>query len=284
MERLKFNIHFSFWLIFAAALFFRQSFLFAMYAAAMVLHETAHYLAARKLFYRCTKMQLSAFGAVLYGDFHDVYGADRIKIAVAGPLANIAVCIVLPALWWLLPESYVFTEAFFTANAGMAAVNMLPCYPLDGGRVATGLAEKKFDADRSLSLVKNATIVISVLLFICFAVSLFCSVKLFSLGLFSVFLFTGVFTKSGGEYYVRKSYCENYRGRLKKGMEKKTLVFSAESNFGKVVKRMQGGHLYCLEVVNDRMTVTAQYSAAQLDKLVLCCPPDVKLTELKKYL
>ena len=41
---------------------------------------------------------VSIFGAVLYGDFQDVTPKDRIKIALAGPLCNVALCVVCLAL------------------------------------------------------------------------------------------------------------------------------------------------------------------------------------------
>lgn len=282
MERVKFKINVDFWLFLVAAIVFKQGYFAAMYSIAVVLHEIAHYVAASKLFYHCTEIRLNIFGAVLYGDFADVTSSDRIKIALAGPCANLILCTACLALWWMLPDSYYYTELFFTANLSMACVNMLPCYPLDGGRALTGLLEKKMQ-DKALSLVKTFTAVFSVLLFAVFAVSLFTPVKLFSLGLFAICLFSGLLTKSGGECYVKTAFAVN-RGRfLKKGMEKKILVFSQNNKLSDVAKRMQGNFLYCLEVVDDDMNVVCRYSVSQLEKLVLENPLDKSLKDLRKF-
>ena len=249
-----------------------------MYSFAVLLHEISHYIVANRLFYRCKEIQLGIFGAVLYGDFQDVNGKDRIKIALAGPLANIALCLVCLALWWLAPAAYYFTESFFTANVTMACVNMLPCYPLDGGRVLTGLVEGKLGA-RALTLTKRFTVAFSLTLFGVFVFSLFSDSKLFSLGLFAIGLFSGVFAR-GRETYERTVFAMNKRRFLKKGMEKKTLVFYQNNTLSDVAKRMQGNYLYCLEVVDRDMVTLATFSVAELEQLVVDNPLDTQLDSL----
>ncbi len=249
-----------------------------MYSFAVLLHEAAHYIAANKLFYRCKEIQLGIFGAVLYGDFNDVNGADRIKIAIAGPLANLCLCGVCLALWWAVPDSYYYTETFFTANLTMACVNMLPCYPLDGGRVLTGLLEKRL-GKRALGLTKKLTVAISLALFLLFAASLFCKTKLFAVGLFAIGLFSGAFAR-GAETYERTTFATNKKHFFKRGMEKKTLVFFLNNTLADVVKRMQGNFLYCLEVVDADMKTVARFDIGQLEKLVVKMPLDTRLRQV----
>lgn len=264
-----------------AAVVFRQGYFAATYAIAVLLHELSHYLVASRLFYRCTEIQLSIFGAVLYGDFQDVTPADRIKIALAGPACNLVLCVVCSALWWIAPESYYYTENFFFANISMALVNMIPCYPLDGGRVLTGILEKKLEK-RAVKVTKVLTVVISLTLFAVFVLSLFTRHNLFNVGAFAVCLFSGIFA-TGKECYVRTAFSVNRSRFLRKGMEKKTLVFSHKSKLSDVAKRMQGNFLYCLEVVDDNMQVIARYSVSQLEALIVDTPLDTPLANLRKY-
>lgn len=248
-----------------------------MYSIAVLLHECAHYVVAEKLFYRTTEIRLDVFGAVLYGDFQDVYGSDRIKIAIAGPAANLCLCLACLALWWLLPDSYYYTEVFFTANLTMACVNMMPCYPLDGGRVLTGLLEKKMGS-KALAITKIATVGVSLAVFGVFVISLFTETKLFALGLFAVGLFSGAFVK-GRQSYERSALI-NKDYFYKKGMEKKTLVFESGNLLSDVAKRMQGNFLFCLEVVDKDMRLLARYDVAELEKLVLSVPLATPLKDI----
>lgn len=245
------------------------------------MHELSHYIVARKLFYRCQEIHIGIFGAVLYGDLDSVTAPDRIKIALAGPLANLALCVVCLATWWMWPESYVFTQPFFQANLSMACVNLLPFYPLDGGRVVTGVLQAKRDAD-STHIVKKVTSICSVLLFVLFVVSLFTGHNLFSLGLFSLFLFAGVFANTAGETYVKMGYVYAKNHFLAFGMEKKVLVFNTQNTLADVAKRMQGNYLYALEVVNDDMQVVATFSIADLEHIIITKPLSTKLKDLKR--
>jgi len=281
MERVKLKIKASFWLFIVVAVVFKQGYFAAMYSFAVLLHETAHYFVASKLFYHCKEIQLGIFGAVLYGDFQDLTPSDRIRIALAGPIANLILCLACLSLWWMIPDSYYYTENFYFANLSMACVNMLPCYPLDGGRVLTGLLEKKLDK-KAVAITKKITVALSLCLFGVFIFSLFNKSNLFSLGLFSVCLFTGVFA-NGSECYVKSTFASNRARFLKKGMEKKTLVFNENNLLSDVAKRMQGNFLYCLEVVDDKMEVICRYSVAQLEQIVIDTPLNTPLKELRKY-
>lgn len=261
------------------AVIFRQGYFATMYSFAVLLHETAHYVVANRLFYRCKEIQLGLFGAVLYGDFQDVAGADRIKIAIAGPFANLCLCALCLALWWIAPDSYYYTETFFTANLTMACVNMLPCYPLDGGRVFTGLLEKRLGAKRAVGMTKKLTVAISLSVFALFVASLFGETKLFALGLFAIGLFSGAFAR-GAETYERTTFATNKKHFFRRGMEKKTLVFFLNNTLADVVKRMQGNYLYCLEVVDPDMKTVARYDIHGLEQLVVRMPLDTRLKDI----
>ncbi len=277
MEHLKFKIKPSFVVFMAVAIVFKQGYFATLYSFAVILHETAHYFVAKRLFYRCTEIQLGIFGAVLYGEFDDVAGSDRIKIAFAGPACNLILCLFCVASWWIFPEIYYFTEEFFAANFSMATINLLPCYPLDGGRILTGILEKR--RKNALTFTKICTYVVSCALFSVFVVSLFFHRNLFSVGLFAIGLFCGVFTQSGG-CYVRSVFLKNKKRFLKKGMEKKILVFDENSLLCDVIRQMKGNYAFCLEVVDDDFVTKRTLDFGNLQKVVLSCPPDTVLKEL----
>lgn len=281
MAGIKFRINPSFWLFLALAVFFKRGYFALTYTLAVVLHELAHYVVARKLFYRCQEIQLGIFGAVLYGDFDSVTALDRIKIALAGPAINLVLCVVCLATWWLAPESYPFTNAFFQANVSMACVNLLPFYPLDGGRVVTGLLQLRRGVDCT-HIVKKVTVAFSLLLFVLFVLSLFTKHNLFSLGLFALFLFSGILNKSPNESYVKMGYLYAKNHFLAFGMEKKTLVFSSHNTLADVAKRLTGNYLYALEVVDDDMQVVATFSIADLEHIIITKPLTTQLKDLKR--
>lgn len=280
MAGIKFKINPSFWLFLAISLYLKRGFFALTYTLAVVLHECAHYVVAGRLFYRCQQIQIGIFGAVLYGDFDSVTATDRIKIALAGPFANLVLCVICFATWWIFPESYSFSHNFFQANVSMACVNLLPFYPLDGGRVVTGILQHKLHIDCTHT-VKKVTVMFSLLLFALFVTSLFTRHNLFNLGLFALFLFSGAFAKPNGEMYVKSAYVLQKSHFLRCGMEKKTLVFNQNNTLADVAKRVVGNYLYALEVVNDDMQVVATFSVHALEKLITTYPLTTKLKDIK---
>jgi len=54
---------------------------------------------------------------------------------LAGPLGNIVLAIVLSSLLWLFPQFFLVVEILVVANAVPGILNLLPIYPLDGGKI-----------------------------------------------------------------------------------------------------------------------------------------------------
>ena len=276
MERLKLSIHFSFYLLLISAVIFFFFYLLAMYTIAMLLHECAHYRVALSRRYKCNSMKLSAFGAVLYGKFDDVNPDDAMAIALAGPCANIVAAVICLALWWTIPSAYVFTDVFFNANVSMALVNLLPCYPLDGGRIVGALWDKKGKSGYDNS--RRLTAVISAVLFAVFVLSVFLHYDLFSMGLFAVFLFSSLIGKDNVHFMRIAPFVFNSR-TMTAGMELRTLVFGGNTTLKTVIRRMQGGFLYNVKVVNEKFESLATIDAAKLQYMALHFPQQTTLYE-----
>lgn len=109
--------------------------LFLMSALVATQHECAHAFAAAKLGYKLNKIVLMPFGAVIDGDMRGLSFKDEIFVAVCGPLCNLATAGFFVALWWFYPTLYAYTDTACYASLSVALVNILPAYPLDGGRV-----------------------------------------------------------------------------------------------------------------------------------------------------
>ena len=105
-----------------------------IYFSTIVLHELAHAEVSLRLGYSLDRFALMPYGASLKGEFEGVRAKDEILIAVAGPLFNVVVAVICTALWWLVPTSYAFTDRLVAANVFTALFNLLPIFPLDGGR------------------------------------------------------------------------------------------------------------------------------------------------------
>ena len=139
------------------------------YVGTLLIHEYAHYMVAKGCGLTLGSTYLTPFGARLVGDMFTLRPIDEIKVAVAGPIANLVITTVIVALWWFFPSIYPHTEIIALANLSTATINLFPCYPLDGGRVLSVLLNMKFKrqtAERIVSVVGISTSVALCILFL----------------------------------------------------------------------------------------------------------------------
>ena len=119
--------------------------LFLLSALVALQHECAHAFAAAKLGYRLDRVVLMPYGAVIDGDLSGISFKDEIFVAVWGPLCNLVTAAGFAALWWIYPTAYAFTDTACYVSLAVALVNLIPAYPLDGGRVLRAALAMHFD-------------------------------------------------------------------------------------------------------------------------------------------
>ncbi|HNP70702.1 MAG TPA: M50 family metallopeptidase [Kouleothrix sp.] len=105
--------------------------------ASVLLHELGHALVARQYGLRVGGITLFALGgATEIGDGPANPVRDML-VALAGPLISLALALLFAVAWWLWPAQRLALLVLHLAlsNGAMAIFNLLPGYPLDGGRV-----------------------------------------------------------------------------------------------------------------------------------------------------
>ena len=281
MESIKFKVSPSFFALTFFMLLLRQSYLFALYILAVILHEFCHYFTAKRLGYCCEKIHLSAFGAVLYGIFDDLSPKDEIRIALSGPFSNLVTALILTGVWWMFPASFAFTEMFFYANLFIGAVNLLPCYPLDGGRVFCAFL-KRFHVKDPLKTVQILGYVIASGLFALFAAGLLFGAANFSLGLFSVFLFLGAMTAMSDKMYRNLLNADRLRQKVLRGTECKWIAVDEETTLYELTKKIAGG-FYRIEIYRGTRCV-GRWDSFDVLRLTERYPLSAPLKDLEKKL
>ena len=176
-------------------------FTFIVYTLTALVHEMGHSFEASKRGYALNQMLLTPFGAVVTGDA-DFDFKDQIRIALGGPLVNLVVGALLVCAWWCFPETYAYTEIMATANFSMAIVNLLPCYPLDGGRILFSLLVKKVKEGRAFLVCKILGVGFSAIVFAFFILTLEGGAN-YSVLLFSIFMFFGAISSKKENRYIK---------------------------------------------------------------------------------
>ena len=240
-------------------------FVFVVYTLCAVMHELGHSFVAYNAGYRLNKITLMPFGAVVKGDIDGLKLIDEIKIALAGPLLNLAVGLLFVAVWWIYPESYAFTDIVAEANFSLALVNFLPIYPLDGGRVLGATLALKMGSKRSQIVCTVIGTVFAILLFIGFIFTLFYQANL-SLLFFSLFVLFGVFGKAKENKYIR-AYSLISEQALMRGLPIKRQALSKNATVKKMLSILDANALNEIAVFDGGKKI-ALFSQSKIIKIM----------------
>lgn len=112
--------------------------------ASLSVHEAAHAVAARRAGCRVEAVELQPFGFVARLENLHASPHDAAAVFAAGPVASICLAAAAALLLRLLkaeaaPLLINTLESFCDQNLLIAAVNLLPALPLDGGRLIHAL-------------------------------------------------------------------------------------------------------------------------------------------------
>lgn len=112
-----------------------------LFLASLLAHELAHAIVARRRGVEVDGITLWLLGGVAKLRSEPDHAGTELRIALAGPLASVLVAVVLGLVAWVLvlldTGTLVIAIAGYLAlvNVILAAFNLIPAAPLDGGRV-----------------------------------------------------------------------------------------------------------------------------------------------------
>ncbi len=208
------GIHWTFWLLIAFLVFYTISrggsaadaaqlvvFVFALFVC-VVLHELGHALMARRFGVRTRDITLLPIGGMARLERMPERPVHELLIAVAGPAVNVVIAGVLLVLILALgiglgttpgqqTQKGVLPDMPFlwnlaSVNIFLVLFNMLPAFPMDGGRVLRALLATQMSYARATDIAAKVGAVMAVL---------FVGLALFTgnlvLGLIAVFVFLG---------------------------------------------------------------------------------------------
>ncbi len=236
------RIHPTFLLGGMAAILFGQGGTFLALTFCALLHEFGHSLCAEKRGYALNRIVLTPFGAAVGGENADLSVRDELAVFFAGPLVNFCLCVGTVATWWLFPDLYPYTETVFWANASLCLCNLLPVFPLDGGRIVYSLLRRKLHPKTAARLsvgISLCTLSAYTALSLIFGGKIITCLSFWGITL--PFLFS-VNRKEG----YRRCLTHRTETRRTKGMPLSLLAFSENATLSAAVKRMHAGESYIL--------------------------------------
>lgn len=145
----------------------------SMVFLAVLLHELGHALVARRWGIETEKIVLYPIGGGAFLEKMPEVPREEISIALAGPAVNFFLAgLMVPIIWYSGNEDYLLilqlflqptgnfvifdasiweylVVVFFALNLLLGAFNLIPAFPLDGGRVLRAVLSKRFSRTRA---------------------------------------------------------------------------------------------------------------------------------------
>ena len=272
----KLQLHPLFWLVGVWYCFTGELFLFLMSCLVALQHECAHAFGASKLGYKLNRIVLMPFGAVIDGDLRGISFKDEVFVALCGPLCNLLTCVLFVAVWWCFPDTYAYTDTAFYSSLAIALINLVPAYPLDGGRVLNSLLVRAFikggDSARaekkSRAICRVITLLFSVVFLAVFIGGCIKKTPNFTLLAFGVFLLVGAFgNREENAVYVQMDFSN--RDALARGVEIKRVAVMETRPVKDVFRYLSRGSYLVLEVYSEDERLLYTLSQNELSKLFL---------------
>jgi Zn-dependent protease len=215
---IKVQIHWTFWLLFlfigfmvisneggVEDLLWNFLFIFALFFC-VVLHEYGHALAARRYGIGTRSITLLPIGGVAsLKDMPDDPKQEFI-IAIAGPLVNVVIALLLylvvPVDTFMVDDPELFEEQLSGINASnflfyllmvnvvLVVFNMIPAFPMDGGRVFRAILSTRMSR---VQATKTATALGKFLAMVFFLFGLFSNIIL---AVIAVFIYFGAHSEN----------------------------------------------------------------------------------------
>lgn len=210
---------------------------FLCYLCAMILHEAAHAVVARRRGYVLNEFRLMPYGAALVGEFETMSHRDEVVVAIAGPFINATLVVVTMAAWWAYPPLQPYSEGFALANVSLLAVNLLPAYPLDGGRVLLALISRFFGRESAYKKIRIVGLFVGFVFAALFFCSIFVGINLSYATMSSFIILSSTLPEKASSY--TRLYCiSNRMSALNKGLSARFVLINGSAQARMLFKQL----------------------------------------------
>jgi len=180
---IKIIIHWTFffliaWVVFdelrhggnSESILFQVTFILAVFLC-VVLHELGHALTAKRFGIKTEKITLLPIGGMASLDKLPESPKQELLVVIAGPLVNVVIALIL---YFIIPVEELFNQSFtdtygifasfsfqnflfflFIVNIGLALFNMIPAFPMDGGRLLRALLAMQMNRAKATQIATN---------------------------------------------------------------------------------------------------------------------------------
>ncbi|MGG3894909.1 M50 family metallopeptidase [Geobacillus stearothermophilus] len=253
----KLHVHPLLWLIGGMAVLTAHFKQLCLLFFIVLVHELGHAAAAAFFSWRVKRILLLPFGGVAEVEEHGNRPfREEWIVTLAGPAQHLWLGVAACFFWkagWMDDGSW---ELFFHYNVAVFGLNLLPVWPLDGGKLLFLLLSYRrpfSEAHRNMVAISAAMLVAGVILL------LVAVPRQLELWVIAAFLAHAVWQEwKQHPYIVMRFLLERYYGKKGDYTRLQTITASAEERISAVLHRFYRGQKHAIEVTGgsgERMTL-----------------------------
>jgi stage IV sporulation protein FB len=255
-----------------------------VYGAAL-LHEIAHAVVACSYGLKIEEIELLPFGGVARIKDLDLSTWDpktEVAVALAGPVENL----VLAGAAWILAGYGVWNISlaglFLQANLAVAAFNLLPAWPLDGGRILRAYLAQRLSWRQATEIAARLGQALGAVLVCLGLVLMRHGLLFFNIAVLGGFLWAVAATEERWAGLVLLRYLAHKRRGLQTGevVKGEVLAAAGETTLRDLTKRFVAGRYHLVYVLDKDHKIMAIISEDEVIMGLFTYGPDMTLSRL----
>ncbi len=239
--------------------------LFAISWGLALLHEGAHLWAGIRLGINFSGIALLPFGVCARLKEPIIKNPGKeILIALAGPSCNLGLALIFRFL--LVPFPKDLLRYAYLSSLGLGLLNLLPCLPLDGGRILRALLTYASDAITAWRVVTRISQILTICLLSTAILLLLTSTFQFSLLLIGVFLLGNLANEQKGISRQALRELLYYKEKPEEDSFTPTGVLSASKSLParRLLRKLSYHKYYLIQVLDENQSVCKTLTESQI--------------------
>ena len=224
----------------------------------VIIHELMHYLTARILGFSGFDIEILPIGAVLkVKELDEASPKEDLIISLSGPLLNLLLAVIFYVLFIAFHREYLYLIC--TSNLSIGVFNLIPAFPLDGGRMLRDILSIKTIYRRANEISVRVSMFLGTVFMFIYFVSVAANKNNFNLGLISIFILISSMKEKERIVYLIMGYIIKKKYKfIKRGyIENKSISVFCKNDLLGVLGIIDKNKYNLFTVLDENMSVLA---------------------------